>query len=89
MNKSIKHIWTFFSVNLKQHVAPRQNRADFGPSPAGHSTPTMQGLERDAVRSCGAEHRGEEEERVPPAAGEHGQGDATLSHHTRRRSRAV
>ena len=46
-------------------------------------------MERDAVRGCGAERRGEMEERVPPAARADGRGDATLPHHKRRRSRGV
>ena len=46
-------------------------------------------MERDVMRGSGAVHRGEEEERVPPAAREDGRGDATLSHHTRRRSRGL
>jgi len=41
------------------------------------------------MRGCGTELRREKEERVPPAAGADGRGDATLSHHKRRRKNAA
>ena len=62
--------------DAKQHVGPRQNRDDFGAGSAGQ-------LHIDDDMS--AKRRGEEVERVPPAAGEDGRGAATRPHHTRRR----